>query len=203
MTTRVVSKTIDLGMPIEEISKYITDITDAGIQIHPKQWNQNTSSYIQINGEGFSIFDGIKQIAQYGEDAIIGDENGFHIEITANYESYFLTNDTSVNVEKIYYIKNNNIFEEVSSPSGNPHENNYYEKKIEPRLSFYRDNKHEVAYISENRLYITQSVVLNQMDVGRLTGTINESTGEIGKGLWSWKVHDVRGKNNFYLKWLG
>lgn len=82
MTTRVVSKTIDLGMPIEEISKYITDITDVGIQIHPKQWNKNTSTYAQIDGEGFSIFDGIKQIAQYGEDAIIGNIDSQHISIT-------------------------------------------------------------------------------------------------------------------------
>jgi hypothetical protein len=196
MATRVVSKTIDLGMPIEEISKYITDITAAGIQIHPKQWDQNTSSYIQIDGEGLTFWNEAKRIAQYGQDATIGDKNGFHIEITANYESYFLTNDTSVNVEKTYYVKNNDTFEKVSSPSGNPHENNYYEKRLEPRLSFYRDGDKEVAYISGDKLYITQSVVLQQMDVG--TQIING-----GLGQWSWKVHEVDNKNNLYLKWLG
>ena len=147
MATRVVSKTIDLGMPIEEISKYITDITDVGIQIHPKQWNENTSTYVQIDGEGFSIFDGIKQIAQYGEDAIIGDENGFHIEID--------------NTE----------------------------------IGFYQASQ-KVAYINGNKLYITQSVVLQQMDVG--TPANNG-----GLGQWSWKVHEVNGANNLYLKWLG
>lgn len=155
MATRVVSKTINLDAPIEEVSKYITDITDTGIQIHPKQWDRNTSTYVQIDGEGFSIFDGIKQIAQYGEDAIIGDEDEFHIKITANYEN-----------------------------SG------------EPRLSFYRDGNNEVAYISGDKLYITQSVVLQQMDVG--TQVING-----GLGQWSWKVHEVNDMNNLYLKWLG
>lgn len=196
MATRVVSKTINLDVPIEEISKYITDITDTGIQIHPKQWNENTSTYVQIDGEGFSIFDGIKQIAQYGEDAIIGDESGFHIKITANYESYFLSSDTTINSSKTYYIRNNDSYQEVVNPSGNPHNNNYYEKKEEPRLSFYRDSDHEVAYISENKLYIMQSVVLQQMDVG--TPIAND-----GKGQWSWKVHEVGSRNNLYLKWLG
>lgn len=206
MATRVVSKTIDLGTPIEEISKYITDITDAGIQIHPKQWNQNTSSYIQLDGDGFSVFNGIQQIAQYGKDAIIGDESGFHIKITANY--YFLSSDTSVIADKTYYIRSGSgtnidpyIYTVVDNPTGNPHTNNYYER--ESRLSFYRDNINEVAYISGGKLYITQSVVLQQMDVGRLTGEIDNFTGNIGKGLWSWKVHEVNDKNNFYLKWLG
>lgn len=54
----------------------------------------------------------------------------------------------------------------------------------------------KVAYVSENKLYITQSVVLQQMDVGT---TVNDG----GLGQWSWKVHEVSGANNLYLKWLG
>lgn len=62
-------------------------------------------------------------------------------------------------------------------------------------LGFY-DGATKVAYINSNRLYITQSVVLQQMDVGaRVT--------EGGLGQWSWKIHDVNGRNNLYLKWLG
>lgn len=192
----VVGDTIDLSAPLGDVSKYITRIDANGIQVHSETCDLNTSSYIQIDGHGFSIFDGVKQIAQYGEDATIGDESGFHIKITANYESYFLSNDTTVNSLKTYYIKNNDSYQEVINPSGNPHNNNYYEKKEEPRLSFYRDSDHEVAYISENKLYIMQSVVLQQMDVG--TPIAND-----GKGQWSWKVHDVDSKNNLYLKWLG
>lgn len=162
MSTRTISKIISLkDTSKEEIAKYITKIDDSGIKIHPEVWNNN-SQYVQIDGNGFAVWDNNKQIAQYGEEATIGDRSGFHIGITANY------NNTG-----------------------------------KPRLSFYRDENHEVAYISENKLYITQSVVLQQMDVGRLTGEVDTATGEVGKGLWSWKVHEVNGKNNLYLKWLG
>ena len=64
------------------------------------------------------------------------------------------------------------------------------------RISFYSDPSTEVAYISGNQLYITQSVVLKQMDVGT---KVNAG----GLGQWSWKVHEVNGRNNLYLKWLG
>lgn len=62
-------------------------------------------------------------------------------------------------------------------------------------IGFYQAAQ-KVAYINGNKLYITQSVVLQQMDVGT-------PTADGGLGQWSWKVHDVSGKNNMYLKWLG
>lgn len=71
-----------------------------------------------------------------------------------------------------------------------------YNNTGKPRLSFYRDSINEVAYISGDKLYITQSVVLQQMDVG-------EKQIDGGLGQWSWKVHEVNGQNNLYLKWLG
>lgn len=70
------------------------------------------------------------------------------------------------------------------------------------RLSFYHGLS-EVAYISDQRLYIAQSVVLQQMDVG-IKETETDVHGEPGKGQWSWKVHEnANGENNLYLKWLG
>lgn len=207
MATRVISQVIDLiphtASAEEVISKYITNITEAGIKIHPEQWSENTSTYIQIDGNGFSIFDKLKKIAEYGKDTIIGDKNDFHIEITSSYTYYILSNDTVVDQNKTYYIKNDDEYEKVQNPTGNPHTNNYYEQVKEPRLSFFRDGIHEVAYISGNKLYITQSVVLQQMNVGRKIGEIDSFSGEIGKGLWSWKVHEVNDRNNLYLKWLG
>jgi hypothetical protein len=62
-------------------------------------------------------------------------------------------------------------------------------------LGFYQGSN-RVAYINGNRLYITQSVVLQQMDVGT-------QVSDGGLGQWSWKVHEVNGANNLYLKWLG
>lgn len=63
-------------------------------------------------------------------------------------------------------------------------------------LGFYQgDNK--VAYINNNKLYINQSVVVEQMDLG-----LSEADG--GLGQWSWKLHEnAQGKNNLNLKWIG
>lgn len=70
------------------------------------------------------------------------------------------------------------------------------------RLSFYHGPA-EVAYISDQRLCISQSVVLQQMDVG-IKQTEVDIHGDSGKGQWSWKVHEnANGENNLYLKWLG
>lgn len=65
-------------------------------------------------------------------------------------------------------------------------------------LGFYQASR-KVAYISNNQLYITQSVVLQQMDLGI---TVNDG----GLGQWSWKVHangDSPARNNLNLKWIG
>lgn len=65
-------------------------------------------------------------------------------------------------------------------------------------LAFYQASR-KVAYISNNQLYITQSVVLQQMDLGI---TVNDG----GLGQWSWKVHangDTPSRNNLNLKWIG
>lgn len=76
----------------------------------------------------------------------------------------------------------------------------FHVKITSNRLSFYRGDdsvaSNEVAYISGDKLYITQSVVLQQMDVGT-------AVADGGLGQWSWKVHEVDGMNNLYLKWLG
>lgn len=65
-------------------------------------------------------------------------------------------------------------------------------------LGFY-EGANKVAYISNHQLYITQSVVLQQMDLGLpiVRG---------GLGQWSWKVHanhENHQRNNLNLKWIG
>lgn len=63
-------------------------------------------------------------------------------------------------------------------------------------LGFYQADR-KVAYVSNQQLYITQSVVLQQMDLGT---PINDG----GLGQWSWKVHaNTNGQNNLNLKWIG
>lgn len=66
-----------------------------------------------------------------------------------------------------------------------------YQGSGNPRISFYNNSSNEVAYISGDMLYITKTVVIQQMDVGD------------DDGQWSWKIHKVNGANNLYLKWLG
>ena len=66
-------------------------------------------------------------------------------------------------------------------------------------LGFYQGPNNKIAYIRNDQLYITQSVVLERMDVGKLVS-------DGGSGQWSWKVHengDNPPRNNLYLKWMG
>lgn len=65
-------------------------------------------------------------------------------------------------------------------------------------LGFYQASR-KVAYISNNQLYITQSVVLQQMDLGTM---VNDG----GLGQWSWKIHangETPPRHNLNLKWVG
>lgn len=74
-------------------------------------------------------------------------------------------------------------------------ENDFHIEVGGTEIGFYQASQ-KVAYINRNKLYITQSVVLQQMDVG--TPVL-----EGGLGQWSWKVHEVNDMNNLYLKWIG
>lgn len=61
----------------------------------------------------------------------------------------------------------------------------------------FRQQGTTVAYITNNQLYIEQSVVLTQMDLG-------ERMVDNKGGQWSWKIHEnINGQNNLYLKWIG
>lgn len=71
------------------------------------------------------------------------------------------------------------------------------------RLGFWKgteqDTNNEIAYISGQQLYITKSVVLQQMDLGTMVV-------DGGLGQWSWKVHpngESPSRNNLNLKWIG
>ena len=62
-------------------------------------------------------------------------------------------------------------------------------------LGFWQGGN-KVAYFSGQALFVNQTIVLDQMDLG-------QEVSKGGKGKWSWKIHDVGGRNNLYLKWLG
>lgn len=134
----------------EGVSNYVSThlaLTNDGLLLQ----NDTSNGYRLLISptEGIVLYSPSGRMASYGQNAVIGDPNGFHITIT------------------------------------------------DSRLSFYRDASNEVAYVSGDKLYITQSVVLQQMDIG--TTVANG-----GLGQWSWKVHaNADNRNNLYLKWLG
>ena len=77
-------------------------------------------------------------------------------------------------------------------------ENGFHIQMDGSELGFYQAGN-KVAYINNNQLYITQSVVLQQMDLG-------EPVASGGLGQWSWKVHangQNPSRNNLNLKWIG
>lgn len=136
-------------------------------------------------------------IGKYGETAQIGDLAGFHIDIG---DTYTLTTDTAIESGKTYYTRSgdfpNYTYTEVTNPVVADIAT-YYEKTAE--IGFYQ-GLNKVAYINNNQLYITQSVVLQQMDLGMIYDGIT------GFGQWSWKVHkngQNPSKNNLNLKWIG
>lgn len=75
-------------------------------------------------------------------------------------------------------------------------ENGFHVKIDGTELGFYDKTGSKVAYVRNDQLFIERSVVVQQMDVG--TKAVDG-----GLGQWSWKVHEVNGQNNLYLKWLG
>ena len=158
----------------------------------------NGSEQLKLSpDEGLIFSNGLGQVAQYGKNIVLGNlyETGIQIGEGPDYE---LTQDTTVNENKTYYIRTGNgteaspyIYTEVSNPSSsaNPKTQGWYQHINE--LGFYQGNE-RVAYINNKSLYITQTVVLEEMKIG------NQQA-----GTWAWRIHEVNDKNNLYLKWLG
>lgn len=182
-----------------EPNKYITRISENGISIHPEN---NENNGVNITDHIEMIQNG-QIIAKYGSNIIVGNENTFHIKMGVWYK---LTEDITVNLNKTYYIKTeissgNYEYIVVENPT-NVNIRTYYEQ-MPQELGFY-DRENKVAYIRNDRLFINQSVVVSQMDVGL---KINPAEDEpAGNGQWSWKVHENSEnppRNNLYLKWIG
>lgn len=85
-------------------------------------------------------------------------------------------------------------------------EDDFHIKMDGNELGFYR-GAYKIAYMSGEKLYIPQSVVLQQMDVGLPYGHIDPTTQQQdGFGQWSWKLHlnnENPPRNNLNLKWIG
>lgn len=80
----VASGSIDLKslkVADEEVNKYITVIDGNGIKVHPEN---NTTDYVQIDGDSLDIYSGGQEIASYGITSRVGKEIESHINISGN-----------------------------------------------------------------------------------------------------------------------
>lgn len=181
-------------------TKFVTDFNN-GILVHPEN---DINNGVNITDQIEMIRNG-QVVAKYGSNVVVGNENTFHIKMGVWYK---LTDDTSINPSKTYYIRTETIsgsYKYVPVETPVLADIRTYYEQMPQELGFY-DGDNKVAYVRNDKLFIEQSVVVKQMDVGLPFGQINPSTGEVGLGQWSWKVHpnsENPKRNNLYLKWIG
>lgn len=111
--SRTVSQTINLQTP-DQTSKYITEISDNGITIHPKSINETNTSYLQIDGNNITINTIRGAIAKYGENIRLGDLLTY-LEITSNMIEFFNNNKSMARfgydeIFESYGVQGENVF---------------------------------------------------------------------------------------------
>ena len=157
---------------------------------------------VLINTDGISIRNGLVPMMTLDNDSldfnVINTTTGTYNNV-ASFGSTTTIGGTSSRVvlsedDIVLYGENGQLAKyRASAIIGN--ENDFHIEVDGTEIGFYQAAQ-KVAYINGNKLYITQSVVLQQMGVGT-------PVSEGGLGQWSWKVHEVNDMNNLYLKWLG
>lgn len=111
--SRTISQTINLQTP-DQTSKYITEISDNGITIHPKSTNESNTSYLQIDGNNITINTIRGAIAKYGENIRLGDLLTY-LEITSNMIEFFNNNKSMARfgydeIFESYGVQGENVF---------------------------------------------------------------------------------------------
>lgn len=191
----------------ESIQNYVSShlaLDNEGLWL---QLDQSSTKVLLSATEGVVMYDNKgHEIAKYGETTQIGNGDDFHIKLGI---WYALTKDIAVVTGKTYYTRTGDsstgyAYTEVENPV-TADIGTYYEK-MPAELGFYK-GEYKIAYMSGQKLYIPQSVVLQQMDVGLPYGYIDPATQEqIGFGQWSWKLHlnnENPPRHNLNLKWIG
>lgn len=188
----------------EAIQNYVSNqlvVDDRGLWLKRPDSTSIQTKVLLSSTDGIVLYgtDGAI-VGKYGATAQIGDAGGFHIDMGVWYK---LTEDTAIDPTKTYYTRSgvepNYTYTEVESPVL-ADIGTYYEQ-MPAELGFYEKSK-KVAYINNDQLYITKTVVLQQMELGTPTA----QGGADALGQWSWKVHPNKGtpqRNNLNLKWNG
>ena len=145
------------------------------------------------NAQGFYEVTGIDEAIQnYVSSQLVVDTDGLWLQ-TAGVQSKVLLSATD---GVVLFGANGHVIGRYGSTAQIGDSNYFHIEMDGTELGFY-DGVNKVAYISNQQLYITQSVVLEQMDLGR-------TVLDYGFGQWSWKVHkNANGQNNLNLKWIG
>ena len=90
----------------EAITQYINThltLTERGLSV-----TDGSSSSLLISSDGVTIYSNGHMVGQYGEGAIIGDENGYHIEITGDKLSF--VNGKGTAATEIAYMQYNELY---------------------------------------------------------------------------------------------
>lgn len=144
---------------------------------------------------GYYELTGVDEAVQnYVSSQLVVDSSGLWLK-TAGMQTKVLLSATD---GVVLYGTNGQVVGKYGSTAQIGDSNSFHIEMDGTELGFY-DGANKVAYISNQQLYITQSVVLQQMDLG--TMVING-----GLGQWSWKIHpngDNPPRNNLNLKWVG
>ena len=153
----------------------------------------NPSGSPQENG-WYELVDVQESIRNYVSSHIAVDDNGLWLQTDGTSSKVLISATDGV----VMYGPNGKIISRYGETAQIGDPDGFHMTMDGAELGFYQANQ-RVAYIRNNQLYITQSVVLQQMDLG-----VSVSNG--GLGLWSWKVHPngmTPSRNNLNLKWMG
>ena len=148
---------------------------------------------------GYYELTGVDQAVQnYVSSQLVVDSSGLWLKTAGTQTKILLSATDGV----VLYGTNGQVVGKYGNTAQIGDGNSFHISLSGTRLGFWKGTEsnpnNEIAYISGQQLYITKSVVLQQMDLG-----IMEIDG--GLGQWSWKIHPngVDGKNNLNLKWVG
>ena len=147
------------------------------------------------NAQGWYELTGIDEsIQNYVSSQLVVDDSGLWLK-TAGMQTKVLLSATD---GVVLYGTNGTVVGKYGETAQIGDSAGFHIEMDGTELGFYQGQR-KVAYISNNQLYITQTVVLQSMELG-------QKNNDGGDGQWAWKVHknkETPPKNNLYLKWLG
>ena len=136
---------------------------------------------VTLNANGLTLINGSIRGGIVGQDEFLYLSPQVFVD---EYEEYVLSEDTEVDETKVYYIRSGEegeyIYTEVSEPTGNPQENEYYEIAHAPGTipidNYVKDNWRQIigtkfAVDTEGNLYANNAHLNNAEVEGAITAT--------------------------------